>query len=135
MPCRMTFDRSTGSMLPPDSTATTGGSKAVGSSISAATAAAPAGSTTSLARSRQSDRVAGLQRARKRRCAGRLDGHDLDVWSQRADGHGDPRHQSAATCRHNDRLDLGALLEQLEADGALAGDDVGMVEGVDEHRA
>ena len=41
-------------MLPPDSTATTGGSNASGCSSSAATPAAPAGSTTCLDRSRQS---------------------------------------------------------------------------------
>ena len=40
-------------MLPPESTATTGGSHRPGSASSAAMPAAPAGSTTSLARSRQ----------------------------------------------------------------------------------
>ena len=51
MPCRITRISSSGSMLPPDSTATIGPSKSCGESSSAATAAAPAGSTTTLARS------------------------------------------------------------------------------------
>ena len=51
MPCRITLPSSSGSMLPPESTATAGVSNAVGLSRSAATAAAPAGSTTILARS------------------------------------------------------------------------------------
>ncbi len=55
MPCRITRSSSSGSTLPPDSTATTGGSNAVGlGEQSGDTAAAPAGSTTSLARSSSS---------------------------------------------------------------------------------
>ena len=53
MPCWTTLSSSTGSMLPPEMTATTGGANAAGSASTAATAATPAGSTTSLARSRQ----------------------------------------------------------------------------------
>ena len=48
---------SSGSMLPPDSTATAGVSKPPGLSSSAATAAAPAGSTTCLARSTSASRA------------------------------------------------------------------------------
>ncbi len=58
MPCRSTRCISTGSTLPPESTATTGPSKVSGAASSAATGLAPAGSTTSLARSRQSSSAA-----------------------------------------------------------------------------
>src|SRR3954454_5899335 len=51
MPWRSTFMSRIGSMLPPERTATIGVSKRRGWSVTAATAAAPAGSTTCLARS------------------------------------------------------------------------------------
>ena len=51
MPCRSTFMSRIGSTLPPESTTTAGVSNRLGSSITAATPTAPAGSTTSLARS------------------------------------------------------------------------------------
>ena len=41
--------------------------------------------------------------------------------------------QSSAADRHHDRLHVGHLLHDLEAHGALTGDDVGVVERVDEH--
>jgi hypothetical protein len=50
-PCRITRSISRGSTLPPERTPTTGASNACGFSITAATAATPAGSTTSFARS------------------------------------------------------------------------------------
>ncbi|MNW56829.1 hypothetical protein D3C74_345750 [compost metagenome] len=50
-PCRSTRSSTSGSMFPPDRITTTGPSHPVGSASSAATPAAPAGSTTSLARS------------------------------------------------------------------------------------
>ena len=53
MPCRITCPSTSGSTLPPESTATTGVGNRRGCSSSAATAAAPAGSTSSFARSRQ----------------------------------------------------------------------------------
>ena len=58
-----------------------------------------------------------------------------DVGTQRLDRGGDAGEQPAAAGRHDDGPDVGALLEDLQADGALPGDDVGVVEGVDQHRA
>ena len=42
---------------------------------------------------------------------------------------GDAGHEAAARERDHHRVQVRAVLEQLEPDGALAGDDVGMVEG------
>ena len=168
-------------MLPPERTATTGGSNALGSASSAATAAAPAGSTTSLARSRQSSRArdrassetvttsstssrtmgeghvaraadrdavghrrhrrpaatgpAGGQRGRVRRGALGLHADHPDVGRQRLDRDRDAGEQPAAAGADDDGAHVRALLEDLQADRALPGDDVGVVERVDEHRA
>src|ERR1019366_7763364 len=65
----------------------------------------------------------------------RLDADDADFgigFLQRA---GDAGDQSAAADGHHDGFDVGDLLEKFEADGALAGDDLGVVEGVDEGAA
>ena len=167
-------------MLPPESTTTTGGSNACGSSSSAATPAAPAGSTTSLARSRQQQ-----QRARQRllrdgqRCRRPGPARSRTAparasrprcrrpsWPSRSSATGCPAasdggyaaassactpttrtsgrrdltatrdagEQPAAAGAHDDRLDVGHLLEDLQADRALPGDDVVVVERVDEDR-
>ena len=47
----------------------------------------------------------------------------------------DAGEQPAPAHAHDERAHLGALLQDLQADRALARDDVGVVEGVDEHRA
>jgi hypothetical protein len=52
----------------------------------------------------------------------------------RAHRDSDARRKTAAADRHGDRAGLRALLRNLEADGPLAGDDVWMVERVDEDR-
>ena len=53
---------------------------------------------------------------------------------QRLHRGGDPGDQPAAAGARRRRWHVRALLEQLQAHGALPGDDVGVVEGVDEHR-
>src|SRR5690606_21316420 len=47
----------------------------------------------------------------------------------------DARDESAAADRDQHVLQVGEVLENLEADGALAGDDRGIGKGVDEHAA
>ena len=47
---------------------------------------------------------------------------------------GDAGGQAASAHAHDDRADVGALLEDLQPDGALPGDDVRVVERVDQHR-
>ncbi len=46
-----------------------------------------------------------------------------------------PGREAAASHADDDRPDLGALLQDLRPTVPLPGDDVGVVEGVDEHRA
>ena len=181
-PCWITCSSTSGSMLPPESTATTGGANRRGCSISAATAAAPAGSTTSFARSRQCssardsassstvtivvdqrgdlrerhvarppDRDAvgegahrraartGAPRGQRRRPRGRLLGlhpDDPHVRSQAFTRRRDAAEQAAAAGRGPaPSRTSGHLLEDLQPDGALPGDDVDVVERVHEHRA
>jgi hypothetical protein len=45
------------------------------------------------------------------------------------DGQRRTRDQAAARERHQHHLELGALLDELEAEGTLAGNDIGMIEG------
>ena len=58
---------------------------------------------------------------------------DPHVGPQRLDRGRDPGDQPAAAGAHDDRAHVGALLEELQADRALAGDDVRVVERVDQH--
>ena len=162
----------------PESTATTGGSNRCGASMIAATAATPAGSTTSFARSRHSSRArasassrdgvhlvdvllrtsskvsspgsrprcrrrsspstpAGPD-ARPRATAGKLAAPfactpmTCTSGAQRLHATRDPGDQPAAADADHDGADVRALLEDLEADGSLPGDDVGMVERMDQ---
>ena len=63
----------------------------------------------------------------------RLDADDLDLWTQPFDVSRDARNQSTAAYRRKDRLDGSAAFAQdLHADGALAGDHVRVVVGVNE---
>ena len=64
------------------------------------------------------------------RQARRLHADDFYLGTQLLDGAGHAGDQSAAANRHDDSFQLRALLEQLEADGALPGDDGDVVEGV-----
>ena len=58
-----------------------------------------------------------------------LDADHPDRGLERGHGRRDPGDQAAAADRHQDGADLGPLLQDLEAAGALPGDDVGIVEG------
>ncbi len=51
------------------------------------------------------------------------------------EGAGDAADESAAADGNDDSLDVGDLLEELESDGALAGDDFRIVKGMDESAA
>ena len=57
------------------------------------------------------------------------------VGAQRLDRDRDPGQQPAAAGGHQHGAYVGRLLEDLEAERALPGDDVDVVEGVDQHRA
>lgn len=81
------------------------------------------------------DRVPGLERGRVRGRARRLHPDDPYVRPQRLHGDRDTGRETAAADPDEDGPHLRALLQDLQADGALARDDVAVVEGVDEHRA
>src|ERR687894_549852 len=130
MPCCTTLSSSTGSMLPPETTATTGGGNAAGSASTAATAAAPAGSTTSLARSRQKSRP----RERSSSLTVRTSSTRSRTWANVCSPGAPPAPHPPPAGAHDDRGHVGALVDQLQPDRALAGDDVRVVERVDEHR-
>ena len=78
------------------------------------------------------DRPSGRQRRRVGSRALGLHPDDLRVGPQRANRDGRTREQSAAAGAHDDGPHVGALLNDLQAKGALPGDDVGVVEGVDQ---
>ena len=64
-----------------------------------------------------------------------LDADDADFGVVLFEGAGDAADESAAADGDDDSFDVGDLLEQFEADGALAADDLGVVEGMDEGAA
>ena len=80
-------------------------------------------------------RPAGGQRVGERRGALGLDGDDPDVGTAGLDRGRDPGEQSPAAGADDHGGDVRALLEDLQTDRALPGDDVGVLERVDEHRA
>jgi hypothetical protein len=64
---------------------------------------------------------------------GRLHTDDLDLGPDRLDVVGDPRDQTSASHRDEDRVEAALVLaQQLHGDGALPRDHVGIVERVDE---
>ena len=65
----------------------------------------------------------------------RLHPDDRDVRAQRLHRGGDAAEQAAAADADQHRAHVRHLLEDLQPDGALPGDDVDVVEGVHEHRA
>ena len=179
-PCRITLLSSSGSMLPPDSTATAGVSKPVGLSSMRGDRGRAGGldhhawrARCSASRARESDssetvttsstwsRTAAkvmspgrptampsaivcidssgdrLPRGQRARVGGGALGLHADhayVGAQRLDRDRDAGQQPAAAGRHQHGAYVGRLLEHLEAERALAGDDVDVVEGVDQHR-
>jgi hypothetical protein len=78
---------------------------------------------------RQRDRVADGQRAGERRGALGLYADDADVGVVRLHATGDAGGEPAAADRHDHCPDVGHGLDDLEADGALAGHDVGWSNG------
>src|SRR6266702_1268106 len=64
-----------------------------------------------------------------------FDADDADLGVGLFERAADAADEPAAADGHDYRLNVGDLLEQLEGDGALSGDDVGIVEGVDEGAA
>ena len=81
------------------------------------------------------DRPAGGQGVGERRGALGLHGDDPDVGTAGLDRGRDPAEQPPAPGADDDGGDVRALVEDLQADRALAGDHVGVLERVDEHRA
>ena len=61
----------------------------------------------------------------------RLDAVDLGTGIHGLDGAGDARDQTAAANGHDDGIHIVQLVEDLQTDGALAGDHVLVVKGVD----
>ena len=78
-------------------------------------------------------RIFTAQQAVHRRVERRLHADDLDLGVERLGGDGDPGNQPAAADRHDQRIEIGSAGEQLEADRPLAGDDIGIVIGMDQH--
>ena len=68
-------------------------------------------------------------------CALGLHAVDLHLRAQALDGKGHARDQAAAAHRHDDRIQIGQLVQNFQADGALACDDQLIVVGVDEGHA
>src|SRR5699024_5983732 len=65
----------------------------------------------------------------------RLDAVDLDVGPQALDGEGDARDQPAAPDGDDHRIQVGQLVQDLQADGPLPGNDQLVVVRVDEGHA
>ena len=63
-------------------------------------------------------------------CAGSLHTDDLAGGIEHLNGHGDTADQTAAADGHNNLGCIRQLLQDLQADGALAGDHIGIVKGV-----
>ena len=61
-----------------------------------------------------------------------LDADHLDVRLERLGRRRDARHDAAAADRHDDDVEVGRIGHEFEADGALSGDDPGVVIGMDE---
>ena len=76
-----------------------------------------------------------VKRAVHAGCALGLHAVDLDVGLQALDGEGHAGNESAASHRHDDGVHIGQLVENFEADGALTGNDLLVVVGVDEGHA
>ena len=57
---------------------------------------------------------------------------DLYLRPQALDGKGHAGDQAAAAHRHDDRIQIRQLVQNFQADGPLAGDDLIVIKGVDE---
>ena len=74
--------------------------------------------------------LAGLAGLIHRGHGGGLNADDLALGLQALDGEGDAADEAAAADGADDLLDLGQLLQDLQANGALAGHDIVIVEGM-----
>ena len=83
----------------------------------------------------QRQRLAGGERGREGGGRLGLDPDQADLRTLLLDHCRDAGHQPAAAHAHQHRLDGWQLLQQLQADGALTGNDVLVVEGMDQDRA
>ena len=81
------------------------------------------------------DRLAAPQRLGIGRDGVDLHADDLDLGPRGLHRDGDAAREPAAADRHDDLGQVGDVLQQLEAERALAGDDVGVVERVHEGHA
>src|SRR5690606_33432571 len=81
---------------------------------------------------RDEHRAARRARLARRRHALRFRAHDPDFRAERLHRDRDSGDEAAATDRHDEDLHLGTLLHQLEPDRALPGDDVIVIEGMDQ---
>ena len=82
---------------------------------------------------RRRTRVFAVHQPVHRRIQGRLDANYLDVRVERLGGDCDPGNQPAAADRHDDRVEIRLVGEELERDGALTSDDRRIVVGMDEN--
>ncbi len=80
------------------------------------------------------DGMSGRERGRDRGARRRLHADDAHAGPQRLGGNRNPRDEPAAADGHDDGVDLGAGVEEFEADRALPGDDARVVERVDERQ-
>ena len=64
-----------------------------------------------------------------------LHGHDLHLRRQFVDAHSDPGHEATTAERHDHHGEIVHVLDELEAERALPGDDGRVVEGVHEVQA
>jgi hypothetical protein len=81
------------------------------------------------------DRRPGRERGRIGRAGSHLDADDAHLRVRRLDDAGDPRDQAAAAERHDDRREIGHLVEQFKAERRLPEDHQRVIEGVNEHGA
>lgn len=79
----------------------------------------------------KADRVCGGETGGETGCIGRFDTDDLEVGLERVQNRGHTGEQSTAADGDNDRFGIGNLLEDFKCKGALSGDDVRIIEGMD----
>ena len=80
-------------------------------------------------------RVLAAHQPAHRRVEHRLHPDDLDARNESLGRHRGPRNEPAAADRHDDRVEIGPVGQQLERDSPLPGDDRRVVIGVDKGQA
>jgi hypothetical protein len=79
--------------------------------------------------------LSGGQRTRPGRRVRGLHSDHPDLRRQKVHRRGNSGDQTSTAGRHHDGCDIPNLVQDLQPDGGLAGDDVGVIERVDQHRA